>query len=127
MILIDTSAWIAFFRGTGPSADEVDNFLATNQAAICGPIFTELQRGFRSENEKRKVSSLFAGCHWLTQPHGLWEDAGNLGFHVRRKGKTIKTMDLLITCYALAHNTSLLTLDEDFHYIKKAGAPLNLI
>jgi tRNA(fMet)-specific endonuclease VapC len=127
MILIDTSAWIDFFRGREPLAEAVDDALATNEAALCGPVETELQRGFVNERERRKVLPLLDGCHRLSQPEHLWTEAGELGFVLRRRGITPKTLDLLIAAYALSHSAALLTSDRDFFTMQKAGVPLLLV
>jgi predicted nucleic acid-binding protein len=126
VILIDTSAWIDFFRGRGPLADDVDRALEDGDAAICGPVYTELRRGFRSQGERARVLRHLGGCRLLPQPADLWTDAGELGFVLRPKGITVKTLDLLIACYALAHRVPLLTSDGDFKLIRAAGVPLLL-
>jgi predicted nucleic acid-binding protein len=127
MILIDTSAWIDFFRGGDTIARSVDDALATGEAALCGPIETELRRGLQNERERRKVLPLLSGCHWLSTPENLWVEAGELGYALRRRGVTPKTFDLLIATYVLAHNTALLTLDRDFQHMRKAGIELVLL
>ncbi len=126
MILIDTSAWIEFFRGKDPVASLVDEALAMNQAALCGPVEAELRRGLANERERATVLPLLEACHFLSQPESLWEEAGDLGFALRRRGVTPKTLDLLIAVHALSHGTSLLTLDKDFAAMHKAGVPLVL-
>lgn len=40
MILVDPSAGVAFSRGTAPLADLVDELLAANEVALCGPVVT---------------------------------------------------------------------------------------
>lgn len=127
MTLIDTSAWIAFFRETGPAADQVERALNDDRAACCGPIISELRRGLASRREREKVLPLLDGCHWLSQPLTLWEDAGDLGYALRRKGLTVKTFDLLIATYALSHRVELLTTDSDFGFMAKKGIPLQLL
>ena len=127
MTLVDTSAWIDFFRGKEPMASAVEQYLAENQVALCGPIYTELMRGFRSKKERDLVMPLMQGCRFLSQPDRLWEDAGNCGFLLKRGGKTIKTMDLLIACYAMAHSIPILTSDGDFSLIKKAGFDIRVV
>jgi len=124
VILVDTSAWVDFFRGKGSLADRVDDALATNEAALCGPIITELRRGLRSPSERRKVIPLLDGCHQLEQPADLWEEAGELGYVLARKGVTVKTLDLLIATYALSHDLALLASDSDFESMRRAGIPL---
>jgi len=71
MILIDTSAWVEFFRGRDPMATLVDDALSANDAAICGPIETELRRGLLNERERKNVLPLLGGCHPLSEPEDL--------------------------------------------------------
>ncbi len=126
MILVDTSAWIEFFRDQAPLAAAVDGLLAENDAALCGPVVTELGRGFRSARERARVMELLEGCHLLAQPQDLWGEAGELGALLGRRGATVKSMDLLIATYALAHSVPVLTLDADFAAIRRAGVRLVL-
>lgn len=126
MILVDTSAWVDFFRGTDPIASRVDELLEANEVALCGPVLTEIRRGLRSAAERRKVLPLLDGCHLLADPARLWKDAGDLGYALRRRGATIKTLDLLIATCALAASVPLLTTDSDFSLMRRAGIPLEL-
>jgi tRNA(fMet)-specific endonuclease VapC len=126
MILVDTSAWIEFFRGREPIATSVDNALSSNDVALCGPIETELRRGLLNSKERKQVLPLLQGCHWLDTPSNLWVEAGELGYALRRRGVTVKTFDLLIATYALTYSISLLTSDTDFEQIQGANVPLVL-
>ena len=126
MILVDTSAWIDFFRGRGAMADRVDALIDDDEAALCGPVVTELRRGFRTAADQVKVLPLLDTCHLLDQPARLWEEAGELGSFLGRRGVTVKTLDLLVVTYALAHGLPLLTGDSDFARMKRAGLPLLL-
>lgn len=126
MILIDTSAWIAFFRGKGGVADRVDELIETDDAALCGPVITELRRGLRGSTERGRVLPLLSACHELEQPDEIWREAGELGFALARRGATVKTLDLLIAAYALSHDVALLTTDRDFSLFGRNGIPLRL-
>lgn len=126
MILIDTSAWIAFFRNKGHAAAVVDQLLEGDEAALCGPIRSELLRGFRSPRERARCWPLLEACHQLSEPADLWNEAGDLGFLLARKGITVKSFDLLIATFALAHALPVLTLDRDFDFMAKAGVGLHL-
>jgi tRNA(fMet)-specific endonuclease VapC len=126
MILVDTSAWIEFFRGREPVAGTVDRLLESNEVALCGPVITELRRGLRP-SERAKVMPLLAACHLLEQPAALWEEAGELGASLGRRGATLKSLDLLIATYALSHTVPLLSTDRDFLALKAAGIPLTLL
>jgi tRNA(fMet)-specific endonuclease VapC len=126
MILVDTSAWIAFFRGREPLASRVDVALEADLASLCGPVVCELRRGFVSDAERRKVWPLLGSCHVLPGPADPWVEAGDLGFLLRRKGVTVKTMDLLIAAWAIHAGVPLLTEDSDFRAMQRAGVPLAL-
>lgn len=69
---------------------------------------------------------LLGGCHFLQQPDRLWEEAGDLGYYLARRGETAKTLDLLIAAHALAHGVSLLADDADFARMQRVGIPLRL-
>ena len=127
MILVDTSAWVDFFRGAGRLSTLVDDALDANEVALCGPVITELRRGLKSRAERSRVLGLLGGCHLLDQPDRLWEEAGELGFLLARKGLVTKSMDLLIACYALAHEVPIMTGDSDFSHMRKAGIGLDLV
>lgn len=125
MILIDTSAWIDFFRGKGRLADSVDDALATGEATLCGPIVTELRRGL-SASKRKHVLQLLSGCSILEAPAELWVEAGDLGYRLGRKGVAVKTLDLLIAVHAIFHDAELLSADSDFRHISNAGVGLRL-
>lgn len=127
MILVDTSAWIAFFRGIEPLAARVDEALELNEAALCGPVTTELRRGLRSTRERKAVLAHLDGCHAIVQPARLWQEAGELGYALRRRGATVKTLDLLIATHALAASVPILTEDRDFVVMRDAGVPLEVV
>jgi predicted nucleic acid-binding protein len=124
LILVDTSAWVEFFRGRSPMAQTVADKLETDEVALCGPVVTELRRGLRSPGERAKVLPLLAGCHFLEQPANLWEEAGELGFYLARRGFSAKSMDLLIAVHALSASVPILAADSDFSHMRKAGVPL---
>ena len=126
MILVDTSAWVDFFRGRGRFASRVDELIEVDQAALCGPVITEIRRGLRFKGERVRVLPLLEGCHLLAQPPDLWDEAGELGGWLRRRGATVKSLDLLIATYALAHGVPLLAADSDFNLMARAGLGLVL-
>jgi hypothetical protein len=127
VILVDTSAWIDFFRGRDPLARAVDALLGANEVAVCGPVITELRRGLRSRVERARVIPLLEGCHMLEQPSALWEEAGELGALLGRRGTLVKSFDLLIATYALSHGVALLARDVDFERMRRAGLSLLLV
>ena len=127
MILIDTSAWIDFFRGHDPYGRCVDDLIRADQAALCGPVVTELRRGLRPRSDRGRIVRLLEGCQLLRQPDRLWDEAGELGAMLGRRGATVKTLDLLIAAYALAHSVPILTRDADFSVMRRGGLDLVLV
>ncbi len=121
MILVDTSAQFDFFRDRKPLANIVDHALDENSVAICGPIFTELTRDFKDVKERDRVVPLLQACRFLTQPLDLWETAGQYGFELKRLGIAVKTIDLLIACFAMAHGLPVLAADQDFKMMQAAS------
>jgi predicted nucleic acid-binding protein len=100
--------------------------LATDDVALCGPIVTEIRRGLRGPRDRTTVLPLLGGCHSLAAPADLWTEAGDLGYALRRVGRTIKTVDLLIAVFALSHGLPILTADADFTTMRRAGVGLLL-
>lgn len=127
MILVDTSAWVDFFKNSSPFADKVSQVINDDLCCYCGPILTEILRGCLLEKEKQKIQTLFQNLSELEYFPSLWEEAGHIGFRLKKKGITVKTLDLLIATYALSYNKFLLTKDRDFALMKKAGLNLLLI
>ena len=63
----------------------------------------------------------------MDQPPRLWEEAGDLGYVLARRGASVKSLDLLIATYALAHAVPILAVDSDFVTMKRAGVQLLLV
>jgi predicted nucleic acid-binding protein len=55
--------------------------------------------------------------------HALAED---VGARLARRGLSVKTLDLLIATYAIAHGARLLTADSDFNGVARAKLGLTL-
>ncbi len=118
MIVVDTSVWIDFFRGT--STRKVDQFVALIDAdagiAITDVILTEILQGLRSESDVRRVERRLAFFEVLRL--GDLEDfrrAAALYRGARRKGITIRrTLDCLIASVCIREEVPLLHADADF-------------
>ena len=51
-VLVDTCAWIDFFKSqTGSLGNQVAELIEVNQAAITGVVIAELLQGIKHENE----------------------------------------------------------------------------
>ena len=116
LTLVDTSAWIAFFRGDEPVASMVDHVLADGSAARCGVVELELRRGLRA-SERETVLSLLKSTHRVPTAEADWSMAGDLLASLRETGITIPSTDGLIAHLALQHAAVLLERDDHFRFV----------
>jgi predicted nucleic acid-binding protein len=68
MILIDTSAWIEYFRATGsPAAVEVRRLLSsdTDRIVVCEPVAMEILAGAVDDDRYAKLERLVNGVQAL--------------------------------------------------------------
>ena len=115
-VLIDTSAWIAFFRGHEPLASRVDAALADGSAAICGMIELEVLQNVRPGEED--VRGLMHSTLRLRTEERDYREAGERLAGLRRRGVTLPATDGLIAQVALRHQVPLLELDKHFEHIE---------
>lgn len=112
-VLIDTSAWVAFFRGSGPGRAEVRALVREQRALRCGPVELELRRGLRRP-EAARVFAVWSAVAELTVETIDFRGAGDLLRDLREAGRTVPSMDGLIAAVALRHDVPLLALDRHF-------------
>jgi predicted nucleic acid-binding protein len=125
LVLVDTSAWIAFFRGERAAVERLDPLLAEGDAAVCGPTFAELVSGAPSPADSRRLATLLQGLEWLEPAAAIWERIAATRFALARAGKQSALLDLFIATTAADHDAELLTRDRDFVDIA-AVIPLQL-
>lgn len=127
MILVDTSAWIEYLRGTGSVADErLSRALRDGEElATTGIVLLELLAGARDEQHAVQLRRLLAGCRFLRlEEPSDQEAAAGLYRLCRSQGTTIRrVVDCLIAAIALRAQTPLLHQDGDFAAIAQ-HAPL---
>lgn len=115
-VLIDTSAWVAFFRGSTPGRAEVRKLVSDNQALRCGPVELELRRGLR-RHEAASVFGVWGAVPELAVEAIDFRSAGDLLRDLRDAGVTLPSLDGLIASVALRHEVPLLTLDRHFEHV----------
>ena len=117
-VLIDTCAWIDFFKSqTGVLGNRVADLIETNQAAITGIVIAELLQGIKQENESQRLRILLRSIHYLPTEDIDWFNAGQLAQQLRAKGLTLPLTDVLIAVVAQRNAISVLTLDKHFKYL----------
>lgn len=117
MILVDSSVWIDFFRGTQtPQTEKLDGLLGSEPIAVGDLILTEMLQGFGSERDfnegKRLLTSLL-----IVEIGGqdiVIQAARNFRI-LRGQGITIrKTIDTIIATRCIESGFILLYSGRDF-------------
>jgi len=112
-VLVDTSAWVDFFRGRDPTCAEVDGLLASGAVLRCAPVELELRHGLRRD-EAIEVLGLWRGLRPLPIDDLDFAGAGDLLRELRERGRALPSMDALIASIALRHDVALLANDRHF-------------
>lgn len=126
-VLVDTSVWIDFFRGTpSTKADRFEELIRQKEdLCCCGFILTEVLQGIRDEKEFAETKRLFEGLVYLDSNRSTFELGAGIYRELRRKGATIRSsIDCLIAATVLQHGVHLLENDRDFQAIDQ-HYPLN--
>jgi predicted nucleic acid-binding protein len=131
MVLVDTSVWIDFLRGS-PSAQvaALEALLERDDLVGTAPIILqEVLQGAdspaRFEQWRREFSGLM--CYLPLDPIDSHVEAARLYAACRRAGKTPRSSnDCLIARIALEHDLTLLEDDRDFEAIAAVEKGLKL-
>ncbi|HET9877664.1 MAG TPA: PIN domain nuclease [Mycobacterium sp.] len=122
MILIDTSAWIEYFRATGSAAAvEVRRLLSDrrDEVATCEPIAMEILAGATDDRTHQKLERLVNGLPSLEIENAVdFRAAADIYRAARHAGQTIRSInDCLIAAIAIRHRASITHRDTDFDVI----------
>ena len=117
MILVDSSVWIDFFRGTStPQVELLDALLGTEPLATGDLILAEVLQGFHSDrdfNQARQLMANFEMMNIVDAPIAI-QAAQNFRT-LRSMGITVrKTIDTLIATCCIQKGHILLHCDRDF-------------
>ena len=118
MILIDSSVWIDWLRGSDTTAVRfVQERETSEELALTQMIYLEVLQGVRSEKQFALVREVLGAQTMLEPLHALetFEAAAQLYRLARSRGLTIrKSTDCLIAAIALEHGALLVHNDRDF-------------
>lgn len=123
MILVDSSAWVEFFRASGHPAHVTLKHHLTQQSALATTevVIMELLAGTRSRREHTRLRTRLLAFPQLTL-RGLpdFEQAAELYRSCRRKGETVrKLIDCLIAAVAIRAGVTVLHNDRDFEVLAR--------
>jgi len=122
MVIVDTSAWIEYFReGESSVADKVDLCLGQELVGIGDLVYCEVMQGIRSPRERRKVSDLLLSLPRFDMVgFSIAEKSASNYRLLRSKGVTVrKTIDVLIGTFCAEHGLELIHFDSDFDLMAK--------
>ena len=119
MILIDSSVWIDFFRGTNTAAvDQLAELLdeAAAPIAIADLALFEVLRGFRHERDYIAADRVMRALDVvMIGGDAICRAAAQHYRELRARGVTIASpIDVLQATYCIEHNHALLHCDSDF-------------
>lgn len=104
MILVDSSVWIDYFRGTAtPQADKLDALLGNEPIATGDLILTEVLQGFVSNRDFNQAKKLMASLVIVDLVGQAMAIQAAKNFRVLRSlGITVrKTIDTVIATYCI--------------------------
>ena len=117
MILVDSSVWIDFFRGTAtPQVELLDALLGTEPLAIGDLTLAEVLRGFHSDRDFNRARQLLLSFEMVNMVDTQTAIQAAKHFRaLRAKGITArKTIDTLIATCCIQKGHILLHCDRDF-------------
>ena len=117
-VLVDTSAWIEFFRKREPCHGAVSRLMDEERVCCAGIILGELLQGAKSDKELKVLKDFLHVFEFVPETPDLWEKAGELSYAMRRKGDPVGLSDCFIAVAAKACDAEILTLDRHFGILK---------
>ena len=117
MILVDSSVWIDYFRGTvTPQTERLDELLGSEPVAVGDLILAEVLQGFGSDRDFNKARKLLTsldmveigGVDVAIEAARNYRSLRELGITVR------KTIDTMIATRCIEDDLELLFSDRDF-------------
>jgi len=118
-ILVDTSAWIEFFRKKDPYYEVILELIDNGRICCVGIVLAELLQGAKSQREVEVLKEFLYVFDFLPESTEMWKKAGELSYLLRQKGKAIGLSDCYISITTISNNVQLLTLDRHFEAIRK--------
>lgn len=121
MILVDTSAWIEFLRGTDdPVVARLSHLIESGEElALTEPIVMELLAGATSAPLEKSIGMLVDGLPIVPLDARLdYRAAAQLYVASRRNGHPIRSLvDCLIAAVAVRRDLPVLHRDRDFDFL----------
>ena len=121
MILVDSSAWVEFYRSSGDPDVAGNVARAIEEDAVCtnGIIQAEIVPFAPDRKSFQQLTADFRAFHWIEIARKDFDQAADIGFDLRRRGITVPATDLIIAACAIRIGAKLYHLDSHFDQIAK--------
>ena len=123
MILVDTSAWIEFLRGTESAVCREVEQLLGSAMAVTDPVAMEVLAGARDDKHLHHLRGLLGRAEMLRTDSVDYPAAAVLYRQCRQQGEALRRLlDCLIAATAIRHGVPVLHCDEDFSALARHTA-----
>lgn len=121
MILVDSSAFIEYYRPSGSPQvrSAVAGVIEDDLVAVNGVIQVEVVAYASSQSSYAKLLCDFKVFHWLELEESDFDFATELGSSLRRKGVTLPAADLIIAASAIRSSAVLFHADSHFDVLSQ--------
>lgn len=115
MVIVDTSAWIEFFRREGDLQVKlaVKALLDEYEATLCGPVEMEFLGGARPR-ERERIKKWFDIVPYLPNDQKLWRKVADTYAKLRAGGLTAPWNDVIIATLTLEQGCRVYSVDKHF-------------
>lgn len=121
MIAVDTSVWVAFFRGRDAAlAEHLRELLDGDAVGLPVPVRIELLSG-ASKSNLPKLRRLLSAPPPLHPVESTWSLVESWAIEAALRGDRFGVGDLLIGAVAVEQRASVWSLDSDFARMEKLG------
>jgi predicted nucleic acid-binding protein len=117
VVIVDTSAWVEYFRNGEPSVvNKVDRCLSSDLVGIGDLIYCEVVQGIRSDRNRRTISALLLALpRYEMVGFSIAETAAANYRLLRSRGISVrKTIDVIIGTFCVENGFELVHYDRDF-------------
>jgi predicted nucleic acid-binding protein len=121
MVFVDTSVWVAYFRGKStPVRNEMDRLLDLDEAVLAVPVRIELVAGVKV-SQHAQLQRVLGGLRTFYPSDGTWNLMERWAGIAGRAGDHFGVADLLVAAVAAENHGSLWSVDGDFARLHRLG------
>jgi len=113
--LVDTSLWVAFFRGKSLAIkNRLLDLAASNRIFYNGIVLMELLNGSKSDKQYQFVTDNFLGLQYLEMDKDFFVECSAMTAQLKSAGLTMSMSDIMIATHAKLNNLFVYSMDKHF-------------